>query len=690
MKIKHKISLMAVLMCLLCIATLWMINRFLSAKYMINTLQDKVIAEVKVKVYEINTWIEKEKYNLEVVAERIILAKDYESDTLFGILSQTADMNFGNLYYMAFEDGTLIEVTEWEPDESFNTLTREWYVKAKENNGQVYICDPYVDAITNKMVLTLSKEITLKDGRKAVLGVDMQISDLNRLLNAEYMGEVDTISSATSLGNASYENTLSKKDGSYAFIIDRQGNVISHPNPDFEAKPDHMVKAADILGGRLNEIRQVEDLALEQRMVKDYDGKVRAFFFDLLDEAGWTIGIAVDKDTILEAQNNFIKIALSLSAVLLCSAIAISILISGSIAKPIKKAKEIANNISELNLHIDIDEKYLKRNDEAGEIARAIKETINKLRSFAANLNDLSVMNNKIYNNTLEKANQLLSLSEGVSATTQELSAGMEETSATAVTISQSVDDLNNAVSVFADKTEEGAKTANQIAKKAAELDKQFKDSKDNTMNILNTAKDEVESALESARNVEQVKLLADAILDIASKTNLLALNAAIEAARAGENGKGFAVVAEQIRSLSDDSNKSAGRIKQFAEDINVSVNKLILATNHLLKFLDENVLNDYGLMLNAIENYKNDGSMLNNIMSELSKTAKELYATIYVVSSSINDVSATIEQATAATANIAEQNSEMVGVIEDINKTMQMNTESASKLADMIAQVKL
>lgn len=98
MKIKHKISLMAVLMCLLCIATLWMINRFLSAKYMINTLQDKVIAEVKVKAYEINTWIEKEKYNLEVVAERIILAKDYESDTLFGILSQTADMNFGNLY----------------------------------------------------------------------------------------------------------------------------------------------------------------------------------------------------------------------------------------------------------------------------------------------------------------------------------------------------------------------------------------------------------------------------------------------------------------------------------------------------------------------------------------------------------------------------------------------------------------
>ena len=72
--------------------------------------------------------------------------------------------------------------------------------------------------------------------------------------------------------------------------------------------------------------------------------------------------------------------------------------------------------------------------------------------------------------------------------------------SAAAESISQAADDLKSAISVFASKTEEGAETANEIARKAADLDKQFKESRYNTMNILNEAKNDVESAVESAR----------------------------------------------------------------------------------------------------------------------------------------------------------------------------------------------
>lgn len=50
-------------------------------------------------------------------------------------------MNFGNLYYMAFEDGTIIDVSGKLADDN-NPLAKEWYVKAKENNKQIYVCDP--------------------------------------------------------------------------------------------------------------------------------------------------------------------------------------------------------------------------------------------------------------------------------------------------------------------------------------------------------------------------------------------------------------------------------------------------------------------------------------------------------------------------------------------------------------------
>jgi len=161
---------------------MWLSNDFISLKHLENTIQDKVIAEVKLKANDINAWILKEKQNLEIIAERVILAEDYKNDTLYKVLEKTGEMNFGNLYYLAFEDGTFIDVSGRASGDDYNPLTREWYVKAKENSGQIYVCDPYVDAMTQKLILTLSKEITLKDGRKAVLGVDMQISDMNEYL----------------------------------------------------------------------------------------------------------------------------------------------------------------------------------------------------------------------------------------------------------------------------------------------------------------------------------------------------------------------------------------------------------------------------------------------------------------------------------------------------------------------------
>ncbi len=156
-------------------------------------------------------------------------------------------------------------------------------------------------------------------------------------------------------------------------------------------------------------------------------------------------------------------------------------------------------------------------------------------------------------------------------------------------------------------------------------------------------------NALEAASN--QINEIVETIAAIAGQTNLLALNATIEAARAGEAGRGFSVVAQEVKALSEQTEKATGDIRRRIENLQAEVSGITDAVENAASAISSGMTASRSAheKVRAGVSYVNDGEQLvgeiARLMQEQRAATQELSRGVAAVAGSARKASGRAEQ---------------------------------------------
>ena len=162
-----------------------------SKNYLSEYLSTSIDA-IKMTAYTIDGMLKNNKTNKEIL--------DYLVGQSTAITSTVFENTTGLYGYI---NGEYLDGAGWVPDAGFVPTQRPWYTKTMENNGNVTLIDPYLDAQTGKITMTISKRLV--DG-KSIVAMDIVLDKVQNIT----------------------EKSVEAGQSDYEFILDSRNVVVAH------------------------------------------------------------------------------------------------------------------------------------------------------------------------------------------------------------------------------------------------------------------------------------------------------------------------------------------------------------------------------------------------------------------------------------------------------------------------------
>lgn len=546
--IKAKLMLVIAVIMILSLATIAGFNYWKSSDLLTREIEDTLKLQTNSISKEGSLWLGARQSEMEMLANTSDLVSGNPAAVLSYITQEDKRLNLYDGIFVADVNGDGFSSRGWK-----GSVKERKYFQDVMKTGHTVFSEVLVNKSTGKLSIIVSSPIK-RDGKVVgLVGANIPFSAIQTQVNSTKVGETGR-----------------------NFMIQRDGFVIVHPNPELVMKLN-----------LLDDKTISEDLrTLGKKMTQGETG-IAKYVYNGVEEIAayapvpgtdWAIAASIQTSEMASRLKSLMMLFFILAITILFLSIFITYKITLRIVKPIDVIRQVSDKVADGDLRIE--KMNITSQDELGHLASSFeKMTTNMaalIRKIQKDAEQVAAASEELTASAGQSAlasNQVASSIADVAAgaseqmgVADEASLVIEQTSADIQQVATNSSQVAAQTAQAADKAQNGGQTLEKAVRQMAQIEE-----------TVNTSAQVVSKLGERSKEIGQI---VDTISGIAGQTNLLALNAAIEAARAGEQGRGFAVVAEEVRKLAEQSQEAAKKIADLIGEIQEDTESAVIAMN--------------------------------------------------------------------------------------------------------------
>ena len=549
--------------------------------------------------------------------------------------------------------------------------------------------------VANQELDTQGETILQNGVNMAMMLIDAKSKDVKNgvLTQAEAQEQVKTylLGEKKSDGTRDISKKVNLGEHGYFIVYDSKGLEIAHPTLEGKNVWDVTDKSGKDFYLVRDQIAQAQKgggfTYYTWNLPNSEKTGTKITYSGLDNDWGWIVVAGSYMEDFNKGANKITTLILISILIVLVLGITVSLFFINGITRPLKQLVEGMKKIEKGDLSTQL---FIRRKDEIGIVADGFNSMINAQRVMIQEVVESSTTMSVLVTDTDKHMMELNESIASISDATGHISAGMEETAASMQEMNATSTEIGSAISNIALKAQEGAVSAGEVNQRAVDLKESAEKNKQAAHEIYGLTHENMKTAIEDSKKIEQVRVLTDSILAITSQTSLLALNAAIEAARAGEFGRGFAVVASEIRKLAENSANTVTEIQSVANEVIHSVERLVSSSEDLLGFVNSQVIGGNEMLVESGEQYSKDAGLMDSLVEDFSSTAEELLISTTSMIRAIDEVTQATSEGAEGTSHIAEQVGEIILKSDEVAKLAKHSKTIADNLLANVSRFTL